>query len=482
MGTLKYVLISTLCLSIFYAVFQLFMKNDSHFRFMRFYLLSSIMLSVIMPLNSLRIDTKLFNNQQQTEIPLVFEQSVVNAENYKVDKTEVKASDNAFSWETATSLFSKLYILISAFLFARVLFHISKTFIHFFKSEKQKQGKFIILYNKQVKTTFSFFNWVFVPSDNLQETDNEQIILHEKIHASQYHSIDLIVIELLAAVMWFNPVIWSFRKSMQLVHEYLADEGALSTGIDKLGYQALLINQVTEEKLICVSSNFNSQIKKRMIMITKSKHNRRTKLKILNLVPVSAILIIAIAIVNGLFASPIEASPKFHKEISNTNPVHDGYISDAEQYQDTIKKIKIQTKKKELNEKKSQEIKVIGYGKKPQDSSKVIYVVNGVQSYDIKEINPDSIASVNVLKDDNIIVIHTKAFQPKSQQIEVKNSQHGLSKTIIFVDGKEMPDNTKLNELDKNSIESINVLKSKESIKLFTDKECDGVILITTKK
>jgi gliding motility-associated protein GldM len=87
---------------------------------------------------------------------------------------------------------------------------------------------------------------------------------------------------------------------MQLVHEYLADEGALSTGIDKLKYQALLINQVTEERLICLSSSFNhSLIKKRMIMMTKSKFNPGAKLKILALVPLATILFLGVACVNG---------------------------------------------------------------------------------------------------------------------------------------------------------------------------------------
>jgi gliding motility-associated protein GldM len=90
------------------------------------------------------------------------------------------------------------------------------------------------------------------------------------------------------------------RREVQLVHEYLADEGALSTGIDRLGYQALLVNQVAEEKFILLSSSFNhSLIKKRMIMMTKSKFNQGTKLKILAIIPLSIILFLGIGCVNG---------------------------------------------------------------------------------------------------------------------------------------------------------------------------------------
>jgi hypothetical protein len=90
------------------------------------------------------------------------------------------------------------------------------------------------------------------------------------------------------------------RKEMQLVHEYLADEGALRTGIDKHKYKALLINQVTEERLICLSSSFNhSLIKKRMIMMTKSNFNQKAKLKILTLIPLSIFLFLVAAYADG---------------------------------------------------------------------------------------------------------------------------------------------------------------------------------------
>jgi hypothetical protein len=105
--------------------------------------------------------------------------------------------------------------------------------------------------------------------------------------------------------MWFNPLIWMMRSSIQLVHEYLADEGALSTGIDRLRYQALLVNQAAEERLICLSSSFNhSLIKKRMIMMTKSKFNHGTKLRILTLVPITAFALLFTAGINGLYAKP----------------------------------------------------------------------------------------------------------------------------------------------------------------------------------
>jgi gliding motility-associated protein GldM len=85
-----------------------------------------------------------------------------------------------------------------------------------------------------------------------------------------------------------------------MVHEYLADEGVLNTGTDKFRYQALLINQVAEESLICLSSGFNhSLIKKRIVMMTKSNPSQVSKLRILTLIPLAIVLFIAVACFNG---------------------------------------------------------------------------------------------------------------------------------------------------------------------------------------
>ena len=142
----------------------------------------------------------------------------------------------------------------------------------------------MLLFNHKFRNTFSFFDWIFISPGKIKKEDLEHIIIHERIHATQFHTLDLIVIELLTAVMWFNPLIWMMKNSIQLVHEYLADEGALNTGIDKHRYQALLINQITEDKLISLSSSFNhSLIKKRMKMMLNKKFNRRSNLKIMAL-------------------------------------------------------------------------------------------------------------------------------------------------------------------------------------------------------
>jgi hypothetical protein len=109
--------------------------------------------------------------------------------------------------------------------------------------------------------------------------------------------------------MWFNPFVWMIKNSIQLVHEYLADEGALKTGINRFRYQALLINQIAEESLIALSSSFNnSLIKKRIKMMTKSKIRSKSLLKLLGILPVATFLLLLMAIFNGVFTDDLQAS------------------------------------------------------------------------------------------------------------------------------------------------------------------------------
>lgn len=192
------------------------------------------------------------------------------------------------------------YLIVSSLILIKLVFNVFVFLVHILRFKKQRYEDFTLVMTNSSKGSFSFLRWVFVNPKELTEKELESIITHEKIHVSQHHTIDLLLIELLTAVMWFNPVVWMMRKSLQQLHEYLADEGVLCAGIDKLQYQALLLNQVAEERLIGLSSNFNhSLIKKRIMMMTKQKTNQKTKLKIAALLPLAAILFLAVACVNG---------------------------------------------------------------------------------------------------------------------------------------------------------------------------------------
>ena len=198
-----------------------------------------------------------------------------------------------------TKLILLIYLSVSAILIVRLLFSLAKVLLYYLNSEKEKKNGYTLVMVNKKTVPFSFFNWVFI-NKSVLNTDKLQIIAHEKIHAKQYHTIDLLFSELLVAAMWFNPFIWMFKKALQQVHEFLADEGVLNSGYNKLEYQSLLVNQVAEGRLVAVSSHFSySLIKKRIIMMSKTKTHGQKKWKLLILVPILSLLFTGTACLNA---------------------------------------------------------------------------------------------------------------------------------------------------------------------------------------
>jgi hypothetical protein len=118
---------------------------------------------------------------------------------------------------------------------------------------------------------YSIFKYIFV---NRSDYENgkivKELIIHEQTHCLQYHSIDVILIELIKIILWFNPLLWLFRKAIQLNHEFLADNKVLSNH-DLNSYQNTLLNLVFRNNSTYLASNFNySLTKKRLIMMTKN--------------------------------------------------------------------------------------------------------------------------------------------------------------------------------------------------------------------
>jgi len=295
MTFIKYLLLSNICLIVFFVIYKLVFHRENNFIQLRLFILGSIIISLLLPFNTVNIDSGLDINQQfQTKKNVLSSKIYPTLSPKPVDEI-IEENLNV----TYYTILKWIYILIALVIVIRLILEMVILFFMYFLSAKEKSQHVIIAHNKKVNSSFSFFNIIFINKELLNEDDYFKITSHEKIHAQQYHSIDLILVELLSAVMWFNPIVWLIRSEIKLVHEYLADEGALNTGIDRIAYQVLLLNQVTEEKLICLSSSFNNLLKKRIIMMTKSKLNHKARLNILAIVPVTFILFLGIACING---------------------------------------------------------------------------------------------------------------------------------------------------------------------------------------
>ncbi|MGB6865125.1 MAG: M56 family metallopeptidase, partial [Candidatus Aminicenantaceae bacterium] len=143
---------------------------------------------------------------------------------------------------------------------------------------------------------FSFFNFLFISNSDITDHGFERILTHEMTHIKQYHSIDLLFMELLTIFQWFNPFVWPYKKSLKETHEYLADHAVIAQGCSRAKYQLLIFEQHVGLNMFEFTNNFSqSLIKRRITMMAKIKSNGRAKLKILLIFPVIALLALAFA-------------------------------------------------------------------------------------------------------------------------------------------------------------------------------------------
>jgi TonB family protein len=148
-----------------------------------------------------------------------------------------------------------------------------------------------VVFTDRGYSPFSFFNLVFINDKAIPPNSLETILEHDKIHIKQFHTMDLVLLELAAIVQWFNPVIWLAGREMKILHEYLADEGVLRTGISSAKYQQMILEETIGVPVNGLTHNFNiSILKKRILMMTKSKTGKWSKSKLVFVLPALLIL------------------------------------------------------------------------------------------------------------------------------------------------------------------------------------------------
>ncbi|MDD2725978.1 MAG: TonB family protein [Proteiniphilum sp.] len=121
-------------------------------------------------------------------------------------------------------------------------------------------------------TPFSFFNLIFIHTDKHSDAELTQILLHEQTHVRQLHSVDILLIESLTLLFWWNPFVWLMKREMAMNLEYLADQGVLMCGVNSREYQYHLLRLTYQETAVPIVNNFNvSQLKQRIMMMNQSK-------------------------------------------------------------------------------------------------------------------------------------------------------------------------------------------------------------------
>ena len=248
MNILNYLLQTNLYLILLMGFYTLVLKNETFFRQNRFYLNTSILLSFLIPFINSGWFRDLFITQKVREavpVQLIYDTIIVGV------------SEENPAWDIADVLFW-IYVSGAAILFIRFLIRLA------FLRSNLKVGK---------GSAFSFFNLLVVDRD-LPEA--EIIIGHEKVHMRQWHSADIILIELAAIINWFNPVMYLYKNEIRHIHEFIADEEAANLMPSKSDYALLLFSNILGINPNQLSNNFfnKSLLKRRLIMLNKNRSHK----------------------------------------------------------------------------------------------------------------------------------------------------------------------------------------------------------------
>jgi len=168
------------------------------------------------------------------------------------------------------------------------------------KSEFYRDNGYLVIY-ANIPNVFSCFYWIFVPSMDNKKID-ETILQHEKLHAKLGHTVDLILMEIFVAILWFNPFVYFFRKSIKSVHEFQVDSMILKSNNDSVNYLRLILQQLNNNyRSKGLYQNYFSglTIKKRVKMITNNKSSKIQIFRYLILMPVVALLLMAFSSFSG---------------------------------------------------------------------------------------------------------------------------------------------------------------------------------------
>ncbi len=281
----QYLLESSFCLIIFYIFFNWFLKKETHFQINRTYLISSALFSLIIPIINIDFSKASHITGADQMFPLL---STVDAFQLSINQT-ITQQNNVLQISVA-DVITWIYMagfFIMALKLASGLF---KLFGIINRSPKMKDIDHTLLISNDVPAS-SFFSYIFWQDKHDKNDEVQKTIMdHEMVHVRQWHSLDVIIMELMVIIKWFNPLIYLFRNSLKQTHEFIADKYVTEKMVDKVTYANILLTNKASTNLPPATNHFYGHIRERVKMLSAKKSNTYSQLKYLAAIPLTMVL------------------------------------------------------------------------------------------------------------------------------------------------------------------------------------------------
>ena len=258
--------------AVFYMFYRLLLSRETFHRVNRVVLLLTAVASFVLPLCVITLHKTVVVNLAEGDVSI----GVMNA--------EVETDATMPFWQIAAIVAFFIGMVVTL---GYTLMNVVRVWLLIQRCEQHPQtdGTVVCVSSDDV-SPFSWMRYI-VLSRSDYEANDASILAHERGHIRQHHSLDLLLVDSLTALQWFNPAMWMLRQDLRAIHEYEADAAVLSQGINMRQYQYLLIQKAVSQCGYSVANGIShSTLKNRINMMLHKNSSRTSMLKLLALAPI----------------------------------------------------------------------------------------------------------------------------------------------------------------------------------------------------
>ncbi|MBP0905728.1 M56 family metallopeptidase [Mariniflexile gromovii] len=420
---MEYLLKVSAVVVIFYLSYKIFLQRETFFEQNRWFLLMGLITAFLLPF---------------LVIPVYVEATPVDFSNY-IFETAITVENPEKPFNILDYL-PVVYGLGVLFFSVRFLVQFTSLTLVIFKNKAEKISGFRYIITAHKVSPFSFFKWIVYNPEQFSSSELEQIITHEKVHANQLHSFDILLTHLGCIALWFNPFIWLYNKDLKQNLEFIADNIAATKTDCKKNYQYTLLKTSMPSHQMALSNPFyNSLIKKRIVMLHKSKSKKINLIKYALVMPLLAAFLMSFN-TEEVYVEQQKPSP----EASTENDVIKVIISkefteaDLENLQKELKLEGYTAKFKGIKRNNKNEITAIKI-EVTSKSSNANYSIDGDEAISPIKIslnnNNISIGNGNMMKEKHVVII-----SDEEEDEEDKIVHTGREKKVIVISSDDDDD------------------------------------------
>ena len=483
---------AAIALAVFYMFYRLLLSKETFHRFNRIVLLGTAALSFVLPLCVITL-------KEVVVVPAI----TGSSETIIGEVTETVAMVPEVSVPIWQVVFCSIFTLGALAVLTHVVISIIgiRRMIRSGNSQALESGETLIITETDT-APFSWMKYIVISREDY-ESGYSQILTHEKAHIALRHSWDILFVDMITALQWFNPAIWMLKADLRALHEFEADDAVLRSGANIKEYQYLLIRKAVSKSGYSVANSFNhSTLKARITMMLNKKSSRMSAWKALYVIPLVGISLAATA--------ETKVDYQYEDQAPDNTELVEKYSTPVDK--DTKKSFKEKNLKngRITVDEENNVVTMIYYGLDGKErQSQITGLPLGKESYFINgsfatkgaadialEKDPDAVLLSAYLKNGNKVRAIISADYGKfvtgiidcSKPINTLVIKEGEEQPqlatvatpdlVYVINGERMPEGFDLNTIDPKTIASMEVLKTEKALQEYdTDK---GVIVITT--